>query len=153
MDRALVGLSGESGETELLHTAGELATGVDASLVVLSMIDADVVDEDVQTLERVAELEHTSYDADLAGAGQADKFGRDAATEALSGMDLDYEVVPLVVDSDTKADSILAAADEHNCDHIFIAGRQRSPTGKALFGDVTQTVILNFDGDVTVTTR
>jgi len=153
MDRALVGLSGESGETELLRTAGELAAGVNASLVVLSMIGEDVVDEDVQTLERVAELEHTSYDADVAGAGQADKFGRDAATEALSGRELDYEVVPLVVDPGAKADSILAAADEHDCDHIFIAGRQRSPTGKALFGDVTQTVILNFDGDVTVTTQ
>jgi len=153
MDRALVGLSGESGETELLHTAGELAAGVDASLVVLSMIDEDVVDEDVQTLERVADLDHPSDAADVAGADQADKCGRDAAPEALSAMELDYEVVPLVVDPDAKADSILAAADEHDCDHIFIAGRQRSPTGKALFGDVTQTVILNFDGDVTVTTR
>lgn len=153
MDRALVGLSGESGEIELLRTAGELAAGVDAELVVLSMIDEDAVGEDVQTLERVAELEHTSYNADVAGAGQADKFGRDAATEALSGLDLDYDVVPLVVDPGEKADSILTAADEYDCDHIFITGRQRSPTGKAIFGDVTQKVILNFEGDVTVTTR
>jgi len=153
VNRALVGLSGASGETELLRTAGELATGVSADLVVLSMIDEDAVDEDEQTLERVAELEHTSYDADVAGIGQADKFGRDAAAEALSGMELDYEVVPIVVDPDEKADSILSAANDYDCDHIFLTGRQRSPTGKAIFGDVTQKVILNFDDDVTVTTR
>lgn len=44
----------------------------------------------------------------------------------------------------------LNAAEAHNCDHIFIAGRRRSPTGKAIFGDWVQRVLLNFDGLVTV---
>jgi len=153
MERALVGLSGESEETEMLRTAGKLAAGVDAKLFVLSMIDEDAVDEDMQTLDQVAELEQTTYDVEVAGSDQADKFGRDIANEVLSDLDLTYEVIPLVVHPDEKANSILSAADENNCDHIFITGRQRSPTGKAIFGDITQKVILNFDGDVTVTTR
>jgi hypothetical protein len=36
---------------------------------------------------------------------------------------------------------------------VFLAGRKRSPTGKALFGDQTQAVILDFDGAVTVITK
>jgi len=35
---------------------------------------------------------------------------------------------------------------------VFVRGRRRSPTGKAVFGDTAQAVILNFDGFVTVAT-
>lgn len=38
--------------------------------------------------------------------------------------------------------NILETADELNVDTISLAGRKRSPTGKALFGSVTQDVIL-----------
>lgn len=50
-------------------------------------------------------------------------------------------------------DAILSAADRLNCDHIFLVGRKRSPTGKAIFGDVAQRVLLNFDGLVTTRMR
>lgn len=38
--------------------------------------------------------------------------------------------------------NILEMADELNVDTISLAGRKRSPTGKALFGSITQDVIL-----------
>lgn len=48
--------------------------------------------------------------------------------------------------------TILRTADEFDVDHLFIHGKQRSPTGKAVFGNLAQAIILEFDGPVTVTT-
>lgn len=45
---------------------------------------------------------------------------------------------------------ILAVADELEPDAIVMAGRKRSPVGKAVFGSVTQAVILNANYPVTV---
>lgn len=47
-------------------------------------------------------------------------------------------------------DTIVSVAKEINPDVIVMAGRRRSPVGKALFGSVTQEVILNADFPVTV---
>ena len=45
---------------------------------------------------------------------------------------------------------IVDVADDVGADRICIAGRKRSPTGKALFGSVTQDVILGTDRPVLV---
>jgi nucleotide-binding universal stress UspA family protein len=45
--------------------------------------------------------------------------------------------------SGDPAEQILELAAERDADLIVLAGRKRSPAGKALFGSVTQTVILN----------
>jgi nucleotide-binding universal stress UspA family protein len=45
---------------------------------------------------------------------------------------------------------VLAEARHRGCDHVFVTGRKRSPAGKAIFGDVAQRIVLEFDGAVTV---
>jgi nucleotide-binding universal stress UspA family protein len=50
--------------------------------------------------------------------------------------------VNLLEASGSPADEILRYADEYDADQICVGGRKRSPTGKALFGSVTQDVIL-----------
>jgi len=51
------------------------------------------------------------------------------------------------------AESILEVAEELGVDLIVMSGRTRTPAGKVLFGSVTQSVLLNADVPVTVTTR
>lgn len=48
------------------------------------------------------------------------------------------------------ADEILAAATEIDADVIILGGRKRSPVGKALFGSVAQTVLLEAHRPVTI---
>lgn len=48
------------------------------------------------------------------------------------------------------ANAILNVADEHDADQIVLAGRNRTPTGKMLFGSVTQSVILDTERPVLV---
>jgi nucleotide-binding universal stress UspA family protein len=52
--------------------------------------------------------------------------------------------------SGDPANQIVQLADEMDADMVCVAGRKRTPTGKVLFGSVTQGVILNTDRPVLV---
>lgn len=141
---AVVGDTDESGH--LVREAGELTAGVGAELLVLSVTPEDDYGAVRESRQRAGSQHVYSIDQAVEDARQtAESIARDA----LADLDVDYEAVGSV---GPVTDRILTTAAECECDHIFIVGRQRSPTGKALFGDVAQSVILNFDGPVTVMT-
>jgi len=54
-------------------------------------------------------------------------------------------------DSVDAVDAILDQAEAEDVNSLVLGGRKRSPAGKALFGSVTQSVILNTDRPVVVT--
>lgn len=64
--------------------------------------------------------------------------------------DQDFSVTVRSLGSPPK-EGILELADKIDADHIVLGGRKRSPTGKMLFGSVTQSIILGTDLPVTVT--
>jgi len=147
MDEALA-VFDENG-IELLAEAGELAAGVDAHLTVLALMTEDEFDQVAETLDAVAQEEHTGY-----GSGTvldaAKQEAREAVRDHYDDLDLEWDVTGTVIsDQGAAADGILETAEEAGADHVFLTGRQRSPTGKAVFGDRAQAVILNFDGPVT----
>ncbi|MFB6143073.1 MAG: universal stress protein [Halorientalis sp.] len=151
MQRALVVLDESEEHRALLREAGELAAGVGAELVLLTTLTPDEYAEDAAKIDQIAQVEHTGYDDDTV-VDAVRRFARELAEEEISDLDVEYSVVGEVVDEDEHADAILETAENEGCDHVFITGRRRSPTGKAIFGDAAQRVILNFDGSVTVRT-
>jgi len=71
----------------------------------------------------------------------------DAASEILAGAGGDPERRR---DHGDPAERITAVAAEIDADLIALSGRKRSPTGKILFGSVTQSVLLSADRPVLV---
>lgn len=149
MERALVAVFPIEGIEWLVAEAGRLAAGVDAELTVLyARSDADY-EEDRRAIEDVMSLESETFDVGQAAEG-AERVAAETAAKALADIDVTYETLGAIGDS---ADRILSIAENQGCDHVFIPGRRRSPTGKAVFGDTAQKVILNFPGPVTVVTH
>lgn len=149
MRKALVVVEPTDGVDRITREAGELAAGVDASLVLLHVTTEEEYDENRRAMADVLSLEGASYDIGQAREG-AREFARDVGEQVLRNVDVEWTSVGLVGD---KEETILQTAEDHDCDHVFVAGRKRSPSGKAIFGDVAQRVILNFDDPVTILTR
>jgi nucleotide-binding universal stress UspA family protein len=63
-----------------------------------------------------------------------------------AGIEVAYEE-----SSGDPAKTIIETARNRDVDCICVAGRKRTPAGKALFGSVTQAVVLNADRPVLVT--
>ena len=147
MNRALVVVEDTDAHRALLREAGKLAAGTGADLVLLSLEARDEVDESTEQFARtegVSVVEMIIEDARESIAA--------VAGEALSDLDVAYETMAAVTEPDERADEIIATAGQTDCDHVFLVGQERSPTGKAIFGDVAQAVVLNFGGSVTTLT-
>jgi len=151
MKRALVVVEDTVMHRTLLKEAGELAAGVDAELVLLSTMTEAEFETDRETMDTIASVENTNY-GDEAVLETARRFAKEIATEEFEEPDLEYTAVGAVVEDGERANEIVEIADKKDCDHVFIPGRRRSPAGKAIFGDTAQSVILNFDGRVTIST-
>jgi nucleotide-binding universal stress UspA family protein len=146
MEKALAVIRRDSdAATALLAEAGELAAGVNASLVVLHVLPEDEYEE------RMATRMETGSGGGTFSIDEAEReatfIAKEAAQEALGDVDVEYELKGIVGRLETD---VIEVAEEEGCDHVFVTGRRRSPSGKAFFGDVTQRILLNFDGRVTV---
>jgi len=131
----------------LVREAGKLIAGVDAELTLLHVTTEEEYTERREELEQVSNYE-ASYSISQAMEG-ARNYAADIGREVLDGVDVEWRANGALGD---RGDTIVTEANRHDADHVFMSGRKRSPTGKALFGDATQQVILEFEGPVTVYT-
>lgn len=92
----------ESTETnrELLREAGVLAEGVDAELVLLTLLDQSGFEQDIEVLDRIATEEHTTYSPETVFE-LAKTFADELVESELSGIDVEYQSVGAVIDSGT----------------------------------------------------
>ena len=152
MNQGLVVFEDSEAHRAFLREAGEYAAATDSELLLLSFLDEESYESDLETLEVVGKVESVSYNSDaIIDAAVSDV--RDSAEEVLDGLGVEFAIVVAIAEEDERANRVIDVGDEYDCDHAFIVGHRRSPTGKALFGDFAQRVILNFDGYVTTTTN
>lgn len=132
MYRALLAADGNVDRVlEQARAIRALPNSADAvSVVVLHVFDDSAVDDtsEMVTPERV--------NAVTEAVALLEEAGIDVETRGAAG--------------DT-AETVLRVAEEVDADGIFVGGPKRSPAGKALFGSVTQEIVLNAGRPVTVT--
>ena len=148
MEHALAVVGPTETAKTLTREAGELAAGVDAKLTLLHVTDEDEYDEQREQLARISRGDST-YSVGQAVEG-ARTYAADIGREVLDDVDIAYETVGSLGD---RAGTVLTEARRRDCDHVFLAGKNRSPTGKAVFGDDTQRIILDSSMPVTVVTE
>jgi len=123
---------------------------------VLVAVD-EAEDRSVRQAEAVADLPEApesvkatvffAFTDNPSGASATQIAGVRSARDRLADHGVDVTVHE---DSGDPADSVLDAAAELDADLICMGGRKHTPTGKALFGSVTQAVILNANRPVMV---
>jgi len=118
--------------TTVLKEAQTLADDLDEELHAIHVLERS---ELVEVLEKDVEGQ------DLTDNYEVQQVGENIVDRALEGPDLpDPQISVRVGDPGTEISSY---ADDEDARYVVIGGRQRSPTGKALFGSVTQDVIFD----------
>lgn len=122
---------------QIIETGYDLATAYDDELRVLHVLPQDDADAHFEQLRTIPEFEDFGFDVELDRAEEVAERLIDLALE-----DYDAGSVTPVGRVGDPAEQILAVAEDVDARYVVIGGRKRTPTGKALFGSVTQTVVL-----------
>lgn len=127
---------------EVVREAASLARALDESLHV------------VHVISQAEFLEVEAISAEERGTPVEMERIRDAAAdyarEAAEDVDVPFEAVGRV---GRPANEVVKYADGQDARYVVVGGRKRSPTGKAIFGSVTQSVLLNADQSVVTVLR
>lgn len=130
-------ISGSDQSTAIAAQADELARAFDDELHLVHVIEET---EYTRLVEKRSSVRET---------GPEGSIEDDAAAAAVEGidkaLDADYEIVGRV---GTPRKKVVEYADEVDARYVVVGGRVRSPTGKALFGSVTQSILLNTERPV-----
>ncbi|MEY7851757.1 universal stress protein [Natrarchaeobius sp. A-rgal3] len=117
--------------SNVVDEAGRLADAFDEPLYVLHVSTESAYDKyDQSSQERIEDVDEE----------QIREAAADVAAEAIADGDVSAEPVGLIGD---PSSTIVTYANDHDAEYVVLAPRKRSPTGKAVFGSVAQSVILN----------
>lgn len=123
---------------DIMETGYELAQKFGDEFQVLHVIPQDEAEEHFRGLRALPDMGDLSFDSQTDRAKEVARKMADAALgEYDGGM---VQPIGRLGDPDEE---ILSQARDVDPRFLVIGGRKRSPTGKALFGSVTQKVILN----------
>lgn len=129
-------IDGEDGSESVLAEGRTLADQFDESLEVVLVYEAG---------DHAYLVNQYLNESDSLSASQAQELAEEVVADVSTGEADDAEPVGRVGD---PAEEILDRAKEVDARYIVIGGRSRSPVGKALFGSVTQSVLLDADRPV-----
>ncbi len=124
--------------TRIIETAHELASAFDDELQVLHVLPEKDAEEHFEAIKSIDESADYSFNIEVDRAEDvAQRFIEEVVDNASP------EGVSAIGRIGDPTEEILAVADEIEPRYLVVGGKNRSPTGKALFGSVTQSVILN----------
>lgn len=132
---------------QVIETAHELAVAFDDELQVLHVIPEKNAEEHFNSLRKVEEFKDASFSIEIERAKKIAETLIDSALE-----DPDRSKISPIGRTGDPADEIISMAESVGPRYVVIGSRKRTPTGKALFGSVSQSVILTSDYP-TVTVR
>lgn len=127
----VVAISDSEQSRDIAARADELAQAFDDGLHLVHVIEET---EYTRIVEKQSNTRET-------GTGSVED---NVAAQAADGLDevisADYKVIGRVGNPGKK---VVEYAEEINARYVVVGGRARSPVGKALFGSVTQSILLN----------
>lgn len=121
----------------IISTGHDLAERYDDTAVALHVVPRKDFEAHKESIESTDEFQDISLSQEQDSAA---RFARRAVQDSLSEFDAD-RIEPRGRVGD-PAEEIVAAAEEYDPRYLVLGGRRRSPVGKALFGSVTQDVLL-----------
>ncbi|MFC6613599.1 universal stress protein [Halopenitus salinus] len=124
-------------------TEGEfLATALDVPLHVVHVLSNS----------KFRKMEQTSYEetGQPAPMDEVKQFASQHAADVATDVADEYTPVGLVGEA---SQMVTEYAERNDARYVVVGGRKRSPTGKALFGSVAQSILLNADCPVVSTIR
>lgn len=131
----LAAVNDETDQERIVKTAADLARAFDEELVVLHALPRDVYEQRAEA--------RPDYYADRARDDAID------VAQTVAGFALDdLSDVSFRGQIGDPSSMILDFAEEENVRYTVIGGRKRTPTGKAIFGSVAQSVLLESDRPV-----
>lgn len=137
----LAAIDGERRPDPVVETAHDLSVAYGDDLVVLHVTD----DGDFAARQDASAVDgRVSYFLDHA-VSDAEKVAAAVVEETLDGDDHGVTVEGEVGD---PAELVLARAKRLDARYVVIGGRKRTPVGKALFGSLTQAILLHADRPV-----
>ncbi|MDL5363388.1 universal stress protein [Halalkalicoccus sp. NIPERK01] len=132
----VVAISDSEQSRAVAARADELARAFDDELALIH-----VIEETEYT--RIVEKQSTARET---GTGSVEDTAAAQAAEGLDEvMSVDYDVIGRVGNPGKK---VVEYAAEVDARYLVIGGRARSPVGKALFGSVAQSILLNTERPV-----
>lgn len=141
LDTVTLAVGPEEGRlTELTDAVVDVAAPTGATVVLLHVFSQSAYDEGVAQAGYDTENPPPAHTL----ATRLESVDRIAA--ALDEADVDYRVRGEIGD---VTDGIVRAVEETDSDLLYIGGRRRSPTGKAVFGSTVHRLMMNAPCPVT----
>lgn len=139
----LAAISEEHESSSVVPVGYDLAEAFDEELHVLHVVPEEEYEAHREAIVQLPDFSVHSFSQE---ADSAARFAKAVVENSLGDYDRDrVETVGRVGD---PADEVGAVARELDARYVVIGGRKRSPTGKAIFGSQTQSILLNADRPV-----
>lgn len=128
----IVAVDRDQSETDLVTEGAKLANAFDEELEVVHVMKRETF--------REIEEESVEETGKTVSLDDVRAMAREIASDAMAEVDAEGTATGLV---GKPAEEIVKYAEKHDATYLVVGGRKRSAVGKAIFGSVTQSILLD----------